>query len=344
MSLSTGKTEADSQKAQGGDPAKPRRLVFMGTPEFALPGLKALLAAPEFEVVGVFTAPDKPVGRRQIPTPSAVKIAAQRAGLKIFQPEKIRPETETIRTLAPDLIVVIAYGHIIPPDILSLPTYGCLNVHGSLLPRYRGAACLNAPILNGDDKTGITIMKMDAGLDTGPILRQAEMKLDGRETLTSLHDRLAKLSAEILVPTIRAYVAGEIEPRAQDNTKASYVKMLKKEDGLIDWRKPAAAIERMVRAYNPWPGAYFTSRGKIIKIMEVEPKILKTGSGTKESGNNAPGAPKISEPGAPKAGEMFLARGKLAVQCGADALVISRLQPAGKKIMTAKEFISGYKI
>ena len=300
------------------------RTIFMGTPEFSLPGLASLSAAPNFEIVGIFTQPDKPFGRKQVLTPPPVKEFALKHDLKIFQPQKIKLEVETIKNLQPDLIVVIAYGKIIPPEILSIPKYTCINVHASLLPRYRGAACLNAPILNGDSETGVTIMQMEAGLDTGPILRQGIIKLTGTETLEIVHDKLSALGAELLVPTLNDFIAGKITPQIQDDSQASYIKTLKKEDGKIDWTKPAPEIERMVRAYNPWPGTYTTNNNKIIKLISVEHEILKSNDH--------------------KIGESFLANGRLAIQCGQDSLVILRLQLEGKKIMTSEEFLRGHKI
>ncbi|MCX6794513.1 MAG: methionyl-tRNA formyltransferase [Candidatus Falkowbacteria bacterium] len=304
-------------------PDKKIRVIFMGTPEFAVPGLSRLLATPEFEIVGVFTQPDKPVGRKQILTPSPIKELALKYRLPFFQPEKIRPETATIKNLKPDLIVVIAYGKIIPPEILDIPTFGCINVHASLLPKYRGAACLNAPILNGDAATGVTIMKMEAGLDTGPILRQAKIKLSGSETLKNVHDRLAELSAELLVPTLLDFIGGKIKPQIQDDTQASYIKTLSKEDGRIDFQKSAVEIERMIRAYNPWPGTYTAINGEILKIIAVEHKAAEIN--------------KV------KPGQLFLDGARLLIQCGQNALVILKLQLAGKKIMNSGEFINGYK-
>lgn len=300
------------------------RIIFMGTPEFSLPGLASLNASSNFEIVGIFTQPDKPVGRNQILTPPPVKEFALKHNLKIFQPQKIKLEIETIKNLRPDLIVVIAYGKIIPPEILSIPKYACINVHASLLPRYRGAACLNAPILNGDDETGVTIMQMEADLDTGPILKQKAIELTGTETLEIVHDKLSALGAELLIPTLNDFIAGKVTPQAQDDSRASYVKTIKKEDGKINWAKPALEIERMVRAYNPWPGTYAISDGKIIKLISVDHKILKS----KEH----------------EIGESFLADGRLAVQCGQDSLVILRLQLEGKKIMESQEFLRGHKI
>ncbi|MFA6194540.1 MAG: methionyl-tRNA formyltransferase [Patescibacteria group bacterium] len=299
------------------------RVIFMGTPEFALPGLSRLIAAPEFEIVGVFTQPDKPVGRKQLLTPPPVKELALKHKIKVFQPEKIRPEIETIRSLKPDLIIVIAYGKIIPQDILDIPTFGCINVHASLLPKYRGAACLNAPILHGDTETGVTIMRMEAGLDTGPILRQAKIKLNGSETLADVHDQLAELGATQLVSTLLDFVNGKIKPQAQDDSQASYIKTLKKEDGRIDFSKSASEIERMIRAYNPWPGTYTEINGEILKIIAVEheaAKINKT-----------------------KPGQLFQDNGRLFIQCGQNSLVVLILQLAGKRIMSAEEFMNGYK-
>ncbi|MFA5753963.1 MAG: methionyl-tRNA formyltransferase [Patescibacteria group bacterium] len=297
------------------------RLIFMGTPEFALPGFSALIDASEIEIVGVFTQTDKPVGRKQIISPPPVKEMALKHGLRVFQPKKINLETETIRALKPDLIVVIAYGKIIPPAILDIPTYGCVNVHASLLPKYRGAACLNAPILNGDSETGVTIMRMETGLDTGPILRQAKIKLNGRESLKDVHDNLSALGAEILVPTLKDLLAGKIIPQAQDDSRASYIKTLSKENGRIDWNQSASAIERMVRAYNPWPGTSAVCQDRTIKIIAVENEILKV--------NGQP------------TGQIFRDGKRLAVQCGQDSLVILKLQIEGKKAMTAEEFLNG---
>lgn len=293
----------------------------MGTPDFAVPGLQALLAAPDFDIVGVFTQTDKPVGRRQTMTPPPVKEIALKNNLKIFQPLKLKDEVETIKGLKPDLIVVIAYGKIIPQTILDIPTHGCLNVHASLLPKYRGAACLNAPILNGDSETGVTIMKIDAGLDTGPILRQSKISLNGRETLAEVHDRLAQLGAETLVPTLRDFLTGKIEAKTQDNSQASYIKTLKKEDGRIVWTKSARDIERLIRAYTPWPGAYSVWQGKIIKILEASHDVLPIND--------------------KKAGQVFLSDDNLAIQCGQDSLLILKLQLEGSRPLDSKAFLNG---
>lgn len=299
------------------------RIIFMGTPEFSLPGFQSLIEDESFAIVGVFTQPDKPFGRRQTLTSPPVKVLANENNLKVFQPNNLKVETENIKNLKPDLIVVIAYGKIIPPEILDIPTYGCINIHASLLPKYRGAACLNAPILNGDKKTGITIMKMEAGLDTGPILRQATMELNGQETLADVHDTLAKLGAEYLPSTLHDWIIGKIESKIQDDSQASYIKTLAKEDGRIDWNKSAEEIERMVRAFNPWPGAWTELNGEILKIITVEHEI-----------NNLEKA---------KLGQLFLNDNRLLIQGKKGALTILKLQLAGKKIMSAEEFINGYK-
>ncbi|PIR13959.1 methionyl-tRNA formyltransferase [Candidatus Falkowbacteria bacterium CG11_big_fil_rev_8_21_14_0_20_39_10] len=310
------------------------KTIFIGTPEFAVPTFMSLVKDDFFDIQAVVTQPDKKVNRKQTLTPPPIKIKAQENNIRVYQPEKISDfqlpaspnRSEPIADF--DLAVVISYGQIIPKKILNILKYGSINVHGSLLPRYRGAACIQAPILNGDKESGITIIKMDAGLDTGPILAQNKIKLDTEETASSLHDKLSKLSAQILPKAIKDYVKEKIKPIPQDKTKATYVRELKKEDGRIDWKKPAVKIERMVRAFNPWPGVFTQVKSKKLKVesikfLEVEHKILKVNKY--------------------KIGELFLDNNKLAVQCGRDALVIKKLQLAGKKPMSAEEFLRGHK-
>jgi len=304
--------------------SKKIKVIFMGTPEFSLAGMNSLINSKNYEIIGVFTQADKKVGREQLITPPPVKRLALENKLPVFQPEKIKDELDNIKNLKPDLIVVIAYGKIIPQSILDIPTYGCINIHASLLPKYRGAACLNAPVLNGDKETGVTIMKMEAGLDTGPILRQAIMKLNGNENLEIVHDTLSSLGAEILITTLNDFISGKIEPQVQEDANASYIKTLNKEDGKIDWNTSALDIERQIRAYNPWPGTYTNDGDKSIKILEVENNVLLS--------NNH------------KIGEAFIDNGRLVIQCGQDSLVILRLQAAGKKPMTSVEFLRGNKI
>ncbi len=298
------------------------KIIFAGTPDFGLPSLKALIKSEDCEVVLVITQEDKKIGRKQILTSPPIKIEAQKHNIPVLQPKKIIEAKKQISELNPDLMVVIAYGQIIPKEILNIPTYGSINIHGSLLPKYRGSSCVQAPILNGDKKTGVTIMKMDSGLDTGPILKQNKIKLAPGETTESLYKKLSKLGADFLLPTLKEYIAGNIKPKAQNNSKASYVSKLTKKDGRIDWNKTAEELERFIRAMYSWPGAFTEINGKLLKIIEAG-EILNI--------NNY------------KPGNFFLIKNKLAVQCGQNALAIKKIQPSGKKIMTAKEFIQGNK-
>jgi len=299
------------------------KIIFAGTSEFGLPCLKSLIESDLFEVVAVITQPDKKKGRKQELTPSPVKQEAQEKGLKVWQPQRIEDEADSIQELSPDIIVVVSYGQIIPEEILNIPKYGCVNVHGSLLPRYRGAAVIPAPILNGDEKSGVTIIKMDSGLDTGDILEQKELGLEPEETAGSLHDKLAALGGEIIIPALQGYIQGNITPQPQDDSRASYKKMLKKQDGHLDWKGTAKEIERAIRALNPWPGTFGYADGKLIKILEAEPNIL----------NNSGHLP----------GTLFVDNnGHLSLQCGQGVLRIKKLQPEGKKTLTAEEFLQGY--
>lgn len=299
----------------------------MGTPEFSLPGFQAILSDPDFEVIGVFTRADKPVGRKQLLTAPPVKLLAQKHNIPVFQPEKIKLEIDRIKALEPDLIVVIAYGKIIPQEILDIPKYGCINVHASLLPKYRGAACLNAPLINGDAETGVTIMKMEAGLDTGPILRQAKLALSKTATLPEVHDKLSELGASILPETLKDWIQNKIVPQAQDDAQASYISTLKKEDGRLDWNQPAAKLECLVRGLNPWPGTFtYDQNGKIVKILVAEIHQTEAETSAKEE----------------KIGEISLKNNKLMVNCGQDHLVILKLQTEGGKALTAQEFLSGH--
>ena len=300
------------------------KTIFIGTPDFALPGLKALIKDPLFEVVAVITQPDKPVGRKQILTKPPVKTLAESHNIPVHQPEKISNFEFRISNL--DLIIVIAYSQIIPEKILNLPKYGIINVHGSLLPKYRGAACIQWPIINGDKKTGVTIMKMDKGLDTGPILAQKSIPIKDSDTTGNLFDEISKLGAEILLPTLKDYIADKIEPTLQDDTKANYVGRIKKADARIDWDKPAAEIERFVRAMMPWPCAFGELK---IKNYELRIKFLAVEHKTIKKNKHGPGT-------------LFEYNGGLAVQCGKDALNIEKIQLAGKKPISGMDFIKGY--
>lgn len=299
------------------------KLVFLGTPDFAVPGLTALLVNPNFEVTAIITQEDKPVGRKQILTPPVIKTVALAAGKPVWQPSKIKTVAADLKDLAPDFIVVIAYGQILPPEILEIPKIACVNVHASLLPRYRGAACLQAPILNGDHETGVTVMLMEKGLDTGPILKQEKIELQGTESLEDLHNRLAALGAEILPQTLLALANNQITPQLQDNAKASYVKEIKKIDGLINWDQTAEAIERKIRAFRPWPGTFSYLNNKIIKIIRAQ--ILEKDDQTLEIG------------------EIFNYNGHLAIKCRQNAILILDLQLEGKNPIDSTAFLTGHK-
>jgi methionyl-tRNA formyltransferase len=295
------------------------RIVFMGSPDFAVPCLEAL--AGSYPVVGVVTQPDRPAGRGGSLRPPAVKEAALRLGLPVIQPEKLRqPEAlEQLARWAPDVIVVAAFGQILRPNVLDLPRYGCVNVHGSLLPRWRGAAPLQAAILAGDRETGITIMKMDPGVDTGPILSQRALPIAADETGGSLFVRMAQLGADLLLETLPRYLAGELGPQPQPGQGATYAPMLKKEDGLLDLTRPAVELERRVRAMHPWPGAYFVWQGQPVKVLRA---VLR-------------------EQASPGAGRRLVVDGLPALGTGEGLLLLQEVQPAGKKPMPGNAFLAG---
>lgn len=299
------------------------RIAFVGTPKISLPALTALKNDNRFEIVAVVTQPDMPAGRNLELSPPPVKTAAEALDLLVFQPQKISQIIDQLRELELDAIVVIAYAQIIPESILNLPKYGCVNIHGSLLPKYRGAAVLQAPILNDDKETGVTIMLMDKTLDTGPILKQRAFAIAENETGGSLGEKMAKIGAEILGNTLVDYFEGRIKPQEQNNDLANYVGKLTKEDGLIDWTKSAKSLECFVRAMSPWPSAWTWLNGKKIKILEVDPHIISLNMH--------------------KGGKTFIYNSTLAVQCGENALVIRKLQLEGKNPLSAQDFIQGYK-
>lgn len=299
------------------------RLVFIGTPAFAVPSLKALIDDLRFEVVAVVTQPDMPAGRSMELTPPPVKITAQNYGLPVMQPPKISQIIEQLRDLKPAAIVVVAYAQIIPESVLAIPPFGCVNVHASLLPKYRGASVIQAPIIHGDEVSGVTVMVMDKSLDTGPLLGQAEYHLRPDETSATLAESLSRLGAQALPDILYGYLEGRIKPQAQDNSLANYVGRMEKKDGIIDWNLPAAAIERFARAMYPWPSAWTWLAGKQLKILEVDPAIIEINTY--------------------KPGKTFLYNSNLAVQCGQNSLLIRRLQLEGKKAMTCEEFLRGYK-
>ncbi len=294
------------------------KIVFMGSPDFSLSTLGALHG--NYTVVGVVTQPDRAAGRGRELKPPPVKELALELGIPLIQPEKLRePEAmEKLRAWAPDAIVVAAFGQILRQDVLDLPKFGCINVHASLLPRWRGAAPINAAILHGDEELGITIMKMDAGLDTGPILSQRSVRIKTEETAGSLFDKLSTLGAELLLDTLPKYFAGEIEPRPQPEEGTTYASMLKKEDGLLDFSQPAKELERKVRAFNPWPGAYFKWDGNLLKVHRAS-----IGMGKMREGQRG----------------VYL--GLPAVGTSENILVLGKVQPAGKKPMPGNAFLAG---
>jgi methionyl-tRNA formyltransferase len=298
------------------------KIIFIGTPDFGLPSLQAILNDKNFEVIAIISQPDKKVGRKQIFTFSPIKTESLKHNILVLQPEKIKIISEEIKALNPDVIIVAAYAQIIPEEILNIPKYGCINIHGSLLPKYRGASCIPAAILNGDKKSGITIIKMDKGLDTGPILTQNEAVLDNYETSDSLYQKLSNLAPKILIETIKKFINKEIKPISQNNRLSSYVKMLKKEDGKIDWSQDAQFIERFIRAMHTWPGAYTYWQNKIIKIIASQNKIIK-------SNNNS-------------IGQVFVSEKQIVVQCGQDAIILKNIQLEGKKENQALDFVKGY--
>jgi methionyl-tRNA formyltransferase len=291
----------------------------MGSPDFAVPSLEALAAV--YPLAGVVTQPDRPAGRGGSLHPPAVKQAAGRLGLPVIQPEKLRqPEAlEQLSRWAPDVIVVAAFGQILRPNVLDLPAFGCVNVHGSLLPRWRGAAPLQAAILAGDAQTGITIMKMDPGVDTGPILSQKAIPIAADETGGSLFGKMAQLGADLLLNTLPRYLAGELVPRPQPEEGATYAPMLKKKDGLLDLAHPAVELERRVRAMHPWPGAYFDWQGQPVKVLRAS-----------VGGQSSPGA-----------GRRLVVNGQPALATGEGLLLLDEVQPAGKKPMPGKAFLAG---
>jgi len=294
------------------------RIVFMGSPDFAVPTLEALAA--RYPVIGAVTQPDRPAGRGRTLVPPAVKLAAQALGLSLIQPERLRaPEAmEQLRAWAPDVIVVAAFGQILRPDVLDLPKFGCVNIHASLLPRWRGAAPIQAAILAGDAETGVTIMKMSAGVDTGPLLSQRSIPILSEDTAGSLFGKLSHFGAELLLETLPLYLSGKIQPQPQDDSRATYAPMLKKEDGLLDFTRPAEELARRVRAMNPWPGAFMLWQDAPLKIQRAHVVAVKAESG-----------------------KHLVHQGLPAIGTADGLLVFDEVQPAGKKPMPGKAFLAG---
>ncbi len=301
------------------------RTIFMGTPEFAVPSLAALIDA-GYDLIGVYTRPDQPAGRGQKLAESPVKGLARSHGLPVYQPGTLRAAAAQaeLAALAPDLIVVAAYGLILPQPVLDLPRFGCVNVHGSLLPRHRGAAPIAAAILAGDTEAGISIMLMDAGVDTGPVLSTAALPVAPDETTGSLTGKLAALGADLLTQTLPRWLAGEIRPQPQPETSTDFASRINKEDGAIDWAEPARLIERRVRAYQPWPTAYTYWRGQLLKVLRAE--VRGQGSGDRGQG-----------PGMVVGGR----GGQVGVVTGEGILELLEVQLAGKRALPAAAFVAG---
>jgi len=294
------------------------RIIFMGSPDFAVPALKLL--AEKYPIVGVVTQPDRPAGRGRTLLAPAVKVAALELGLPLLQTEKIRqPEVyQQLTNWKPDVIIVAAFGQILRQDVLDLAPFGCVNIHASLLPRWRGAAPIQACLLAGDEETGISIMKLDAGVDTGPILSQRIITIDPDDTGGSLFEKLATMGGELLMDTLPDYLSGKIKPQPQDAERSTYAPMLKKEDGLLDFSQHADGLARRVRAFNPWPGTYFLMNESIIKVNAAH----------SQAGESLPG-------------KRIIINGKPAISTSDGMLVLDEVQPSGKRSMPGKAYLSG---
>jgi methionyl-tRNA formyltransferase len=297
------------------------RTVFMGTPDFALQTLQGLIAA-GCNMVGVYTQPDRPKGRGKKLAPPPIKELAQQYDIPVYQPLKLRqPEAVAeLEALAPDLIVVVAYGQILPKSVLEIPAHGCINVHASLLPKYRGAAPINKAIIDGETETGITTMYMDVGLDTGDMLIKKTLSIGPEETAGELHDRLAALGHETMEETLQQLCAGTLQRQVQDDEQSTYASMMKKEDGRIDWSQSAQEIHNHVRGLDPWPGAYTSLNGELLKLAKTSAEDTDGG----------------------KAGSVVSADSSgVRIACGSGTLLIKELQLAGRKRLAAADFLRG---
>ena len=299
------------------------RIIFMGTPDFACPTLQKLIERGD-TIVAVVTQPDRPKGRGQRLMPPPVKELAEKHGIPVYQPLKVRdPDfVDIIRGLKPDVIVVVAFGQILPKSLLEIPQHGCINVHASLLPRYRGAAPLNRCIINGEAETGVTTMLMDVGLDTGDMLLTQGTPLDENEDIVSLHDRMASLGADLLAETLDRLASGGIVPQPQDNAASCYAPMLKKEDGIINWHADARTIHNQVRGLAVWPGACTLINGQVLKIFRTR---VGNGSG-------APGT------------VLQATKDTFEVACQSGSLFLQELQLSGKKRLDSASFLAGYPV
>jgi len=303
------------------------RIVFCGTPEFAVPTLKRLLAEPDFTIEAVVTQPDRPRGRGQQVASSAVKDVALASGLYVYQPEKIKSDSayEFFKRMAPDAVVIIAYGQIVPARLIEIPRLGWINLHASLLPKYRGAAPVNWAIINGETRTGLTTMLIDVGLDSGPILMQSAMEIGPDETAPELARRLAEAGAPLMVQSLRRLARAEITPQPQDHTQATLAPLLKKEHGRIDWSQPAQQIYNRIRGLAPWPGAFTSFRGKLCHVW------------------GQPATPPGQAPGEEHSpGTLLSAGDELFVACGGGThLRLDAVQLEGRKRVASRDFAHG---
>lgn len=301
------------------------RIAFMGTPDFSVACLKALVES-EHEIVGVFCQPDKPVGRKQIMTPPDVKIEALKHDLKIFQPTSLRngKGVEILDEIRPDLVVVVAYGKILPKEFLDYPKYGCINVHASILPKYRGASPIHFAVLNGDEITGVTVQQMDEGVDTGDILNIEKISIGINDTTEYMYEVLAPLGAKAMLDTIENIEKGQLNPIKQDEALATHVGLLSREIGKVDWKCTAFEVHNKIRGLYSWPGAFTVLSGKTLKLHS---SVLSD-----KKGNNIPG-------------EVIENSDKLVIACGDNNCIeITELQLEGKKRMAADAFLNGYKL
>ncbi len=306
-------------------PKRPLRIIFMGTPDFAAAILQALIDGPD-QVVAVVTQPDRAKGRGKKLTPPPTKVLAESVGIQVLQPTKIKTDEfrNGLLTYQPDLVVVAAYGRILPKSLLELAPLGCINVHGSLLPKYRGAAPIQWSVINGDKETGVTIIQMNEGMDTGDILLKATIAIEPNETASSLFDKLAVLGSRTLLQAIEGLQEGTLAPIAQNHDLATIAPMLKKDDGLIDWQKDAQQIEYLIRGLDPWPTAYCFLNSKRLRLFD--PEVLYKDS------DAAPGTVLQADK-----------RG-IFVACGNNTLLIKEIQPEGKKRMSVESFLCGHPI
>lgn len=294
----------------------------MGTPDFAVPALEKLAQSPDYTVAAVFTQPDKPKGRKMVMTPPDVKVCAEKLGIPVFQPSSMRSEEayNSLKELNPDVIVVAAYGQILPKAVLDLPKFGCVNIHGSLLPKYRGAAPIQQSVLDGEKVTGVTTMLMDVGLDTGDILLKAETEIGENETAGELFNRLAVLGGELIVETLDKLKKGEITPQKQDESLATHTSKISKELCPIDFNKSAFEVHNKVRGLNPWPVAVTEIAGKTVKVYSSRVSDMSGAAGT------------------------ILSLKPFVVACGDKSVELIEIQPQGKKRMTAQAFLAGHKL